>query len=92
MPSVPLEEIIKATKICIFAGNPRIYGKSIRKILPNLTQPINLFLMGSDQTFHNNTDFRRYMSRQSYPKNINVLFKHPLIKKIFVEIRLFKIL
>ncbi len=85
MPSVPFEEIIKSTKICIFAGRPSIYTHFVKKILPKLTQPIDLFLLGSDQTFPNNTDFRGMMSRQKYPKNMGILFKHPLINKIFVE-------
>lgn len=52
-------------------------------ILPLLQNPINLVIAGIDETFPNNTDLRN--SKLKYPKVLDVLLKHPLINKIFVE-------
>jgi hypothetical protein len=76
-----IEAIKKATTICIQRVNH--LGYFIKKALPVLTQPINFIITGIDQTFPNNTDARKDIGE--YPENLNILFQHPSINKIFVE-------
>lgn len=79
-PDTPIEAIKKAATICI--GKKKL-NYFIKKVLPALTQPINLVIVGIDQTFPNNTDNRDIAYK--YPKNLDILFQHPYINKIFVE-------
>ena len=79
--NTPIEAIKKATTICVSRTN--ILNHFIKKALPALTQPINLVIVTSGQTFPNNTDNRIYIKK--YPKNLDALFQHPYINKIFVE-------
>lgn len=55
----------------------------IDKLLPSLSQPINLVITGTDQTFPNNTDLRPWLGK--YPQCVNSLFQHPFVNKIFAE-------
>lgn len=79
--NTPIEAIIKATTICTYGVVA--LNKFIDKALPVLTQPINLIIVTSDQTFPNSTDIR--INILNYSENLDILFKHPLINKIFVE-------
>ena len=76
----PIEAIKKLTTICVKGASSLNYF--INKALPVLTQPINLIISNSDQTFPNNTDIR---SKFRYQKNLDILFEHSYINKIFVE-------
>lgn len=75
------ETIKEASTICTY-GTKNL-GFFINKVLPLLTQPINLVIVTSDQTFPNNTDNRKRM--HTYTKKLNILFQHTYISKIFVE-------
>lgn len=83
----PIEAIKKATTICV--SGPRgshkshVLNRFINKALSVLAQPINLVITASDQTFPNNTDCRPGLYK--YPKNLDILFQHRYINKIFVE-------
>lgn len=85
--TTPIESIKEATTICLHLVNLDYF---INAALPALVQPINLVMVGSDQTFPNYTDNRRRLPNNGMqkiipPKNLNILFEHSYINKIFVE-------
>lgn len=81
--TTPIESIKEATTICCFYQVHLDYF--INAALPALVQPINLVIAGADQTFPNSTDNRIRAKKYPYPKNLDALFQHPFINKIFVE-------
>lgn len=83
----PIESIKEAATICLHLADLDYF---INAALPTLVQPINLVIVGSDQTFPNYTDNRKgtswdNMATMIRPKNLNILFQHSYINKIFVE-------
>jgi hypothetical protein len=54
------------------------------KILPELTNPINLIIAGEDFTFPNNTD-ERMSCRCKILEDLKNIGKHKMINKVFVE-------
>jgi hypothetical protein len=84
--TIRAEDLKKAFTICIVPSRGACFVKYfIENVLPHITQPINLIICNSDQTFPNNTDARTKRSVPRYPQDLNVLLNHQFINKIFVE-------